>query len=447
MEFAELAVQKALSMGASEAEAYLQRARTTRVEYSKEIENLKTVESIGMNLRVALGKRTATFSTSILDESEISEAAAKAVKIAKVAPEDPHWKHVNKRFGKAPAEGYYDDTLEKLDYQEIVETLISAINRMKDYDKRVRPTRGFLTTSISKVSIANSYDEQSERKQTHIVVVMSTKAEENGMKSTGTEDQEARSWRAIDFEDLAIKAAEKAVKFLKAKSTSGGKMSVVFRNQIFANILGVILSGPINADWVQKGRSPLSNKLGNQIASENINLVDDGILSGGWHTKPFDDEGHPTQKTPVINDGILKNYIYDTYTALKDNVQSTGNAQRSYYWMNPQPSPNNLILKTGEASPEEIIRGTKRGIYIEDTIGEWLSNPISGNLNATITHGYLVENGELAEPVKGVVVSGNFYEILKEGIEIIGNDLRNSAQNYSPTVKLAELTIAGKQDR
>ncbi|MDH5780547.1 MAG: TldD/PmbA family protein, partial [Candidatus Bathyarchaeota archaeon] len=175
--------------------------------------------------------------------------------------------------------------------------------------------------------------------------------------------------------------------------------------------------------------------------------VDDGILRGGWHTKPFDDEGHPTQRTPVINDGILKNYIYDTYTALKDNVQSTGNAQRSYYWMNPQPSPNNLILKTGETSPEEIIRGTKRGIYIEDTIGEWLSNPISGNLNATITHGYLVENGELAEPIKGVVVSGNFYEILKEGIEIIGNDLRNSAQNYSPTVKLAELTIAGKQDR
>ncbi|MDH5462084.1 MAG: TldD/PmbA family protein, partial [Candidatus Bathyarchaeota archaeon] len=301
MEFAELAVQKALSIGASEAEAYVQRTRATRVEYSKEIENLKTVESIGMNLRVALGKRTATYSTSILDKSEIGEAAAKAVKIAKVAPEDPHWKNVNKRFGKAPAEGYYDDTLEKLDYQEIVETLISAINRMKDYDKRVRPTRGFLTTSISKVSIANSYDEQSERKQTHIVVVMSTKAEENGMKSTGTEDQEARSWQAIDFEDLAMKAAEKAVKFLKAKSTSGGKMAVVFRNQIFANILGVILSGPINADWVQKGRSPLSNKLGNQIASENISLVDDGILRGGWHTKPFDDEGHPTQRTPVIN--------------------------------------------------------------------------------------------------------------------------------------------------
>jgi PmbA protein len=334
--------------------------------------------------------------------------------------------------------------LENLGYSEIVETLISAVNHMKSYDKRVRPTRGFLATSISNVSIVNSYNESCERKETNIGVWMRTKAEEAGMKSTGTEHQQARFWKEISFEDLAVEAAEKAVKFLRAKPISGGEMSVVFRNQIFANVLGVILSGPINADWVQKGRSPLSNKLGNKIASENISLADDGIMSGGWRTKPFDDEGHPTQRTPVIEEGILKNYLYDAYTALKDNVESTGNAQRPYYWMNPQPSPNNLILKPGEASPQEIIRETKKGIYIEETIGEWLSNPVSGNLNATITHGYLIENGELTGPIKGVVISGNFYEILKDGMEIVGNDPRNSMQNYSPTVKLAQLTVTGK---
>ena len=444
MEFAELTVKKALGIGATEAEAYVQKVRTIRVEFSETIENFKTVESIGMNLRVALGKKTAMYSTSILDESEISEAAAKAVKIAKVAPEDPHWKHMNKKFGKASAEGCYDSTLENLDYQKIIETLISAINRMKGYDKRVKPTRGSFSTSMSNVSIANSYNENCERRETHISVLMSTKAEEAKMKSTGTEYQEARSWKEIDFEDLAVKAAEKAVKFLRAKPISSCKIPVIIRNQIFANILGVILSGPINADWVQKGRSPLSNKLGTQIASETIEIVDDGIMPGGWRTKPFDDEGHPTQRTPVIEDGVLKNYLYDTYTALKDDVESTGNAQRLRYWMNPQPAPNNLILKPREASPEEIICGTKRGIYIEDTIGEWLSNPVSGNLNATVTHGYLVENGELTEPIKGVVISGDFYEIFKNGIEIIGNDLRNNMQNYSPTVKLTQLTIAGK---
>jgi PmbA protein len=93
---------------------------------------------------------------------------------------------------------------------------------------------------------------------------------------------------------------------------------------------------------------------------------------------------------------------------------------------------------------EEIIRETKHGIFIEETIGEWLSNPVSGNLNATVTHGYCVENGELSEPIKGVVISGNFYELLKKGIESVGDDLRNSSENYSPTVKLAELTFAGE---
>lgn len=444
MELAELAVKKALSMGITEAEAYIQRAKTIRVEFAEEIENFKTAESIGMSLRVALGKKIAMYSTSILNESEISEAAARAVKIAKVAPEDPHWENMNKKFGKAPAEGYYDETIGNLDYQEIVETLSSAVNCMKSYDKRVRPTRGFLMTSVSNVSIANSYNESCERKETGIGVWMRTKAEEAGMKSTGTEHQQARFWKEINFEDLAEKASEKSVKFLKAKPISSAKMSVIIRNQVFANILGVILSGPINADWVQKGRSPLANKLGTQIASENISVVDDGIMYGGWRTKPFDEEGHPTQKTSVIESGVLKNYLYDTYTAAKDKVESTGNAQRPYYWMNPQPSPNNLILKPGEASPEEMTRGTKKGIYIEETIGEWLSNPVSGNLNATITHGYLVENGELTEPIKGVVISGNFYELLKNGIEIIGNDVRNSMQNYSPTVKLTQVTIAGK---
>lgn len=444
MELGEVAVKKSLNMGATEAEAYLQKAKIIRVEFAEEIESLKTVESMGIGLRVALGKKVAVYSTSMLNENEINEAAAKAVKIAKVAPEDQDWKHINKEFGKASADGYYDKTLETLDYHEIVETLDSAVNAMKSYDKRVKPTRGILEISISNISIANSYNEDSERRETGVTVWMRAKAEEAGMKSTGNEHQEARFWEEINFENLALKAAERAIKFLKAKPISSGKMPIIIRNQIFANILGVILSGPINADWVQKGRSPLSNKLGTQIASENIAIVDDGIRRRGWRTKPFDDEGHPTQRTPIIEKGVMKNYLYDTYTALKENVGSTGNAQRLRYWMNPQPSPSNLILKPGKAGPEEIIRETKRGIYVEETIGEWLSNPISGNLNATVTHGYLVKENELTEPVKGVVISGDFYELLKDGIEIIGNDLRNSRQNYSPTVKLTQLTIAGK---
>ncbi|MEM3699741.1 MAG: TldD/PmbA family protein [Candidatus Bathyarchaeia archaeon] len=444
MELCEFAVKKALSAGATEAEAYVQKSKQIRVEFAEKIESFKVTESTGLSVRVALNKKIATYSSSVLDENETSEAVTKAFKIAKVTPEDPNWRHMNTNFGKAPAEGYHDETLETLDYSEIVDTLLSSINIMKDFDKRVKPTRGILNLENSFTSLSNSSGQTCSRDETHLAVWMRAKAEDSGTKSTGTEHREARFWKEINFEDLALRAAERAIKFLKAKPIQSGKMSIIFKNQIFASILGVILSGPINADWVQKGRSPLSGKLGMELASENITIVDSGLLRGGWRTKPFDDEGHPTQKTPIIERGILKNYIYDTYTALKDDVKSTGNANRPYYWIIPQPMPNNLILEPGSASLEEIIQETKHGIYIEETIGEWLSNPVSGNLNATVTHGFLVKNGELTEPIKGVVVSGNFYEVLKGGIEIVGKDLINSVQNYSPTVKLSELTVAGK---
>lgn len=445
MEVGELAVKKALGLGATEAEVYTQKTRTICVEFDEKIENLRTTESLGIGLRVALGRKIATCATSILNEAEINEIATKTVKIAKVAPEDPDWKHMNKKFGKSPAQEYYDSTLEKLEHKEIIDKLTSAIDLMKNYDKRVKPTRGILNVSTSNTSILNSHNQSSERRESNIEVWMRTKAKEAEMESTGNEHQEARFWKEMKFEELAEKAAEKSIKFLKAKPIPSGQMTVVIRNQIFADIFGWILSGPINADWVQKGRSPLANKLGTQIGTEDISIIDDGLMPKGWRTKPSDDEGHPTQKTPMIENGVLKNYIYDNYTALKDKVESTGNALRPYYWVNPQPSPTNLILKAGRTAPEEIIRDTKKGVFVEETIGGWLSNPVSGNLNATISHGYLIENGELTEPLKGAVISGNFYELLKNGIEIVGNDLRNSAHCYSPTVKLTKLTLAGQE--
>lgn len=444
MEPAELAVSKASKLKATEAEAYVQRTKTIMVEFAEQIESFKTIESIGLGLRVGLGKRTAMYSTSILNGKEVGEAATKAVKMAKVAPEDPDWKHFNRKYGKTPVEGYYDSKLENMEYKEIVDRLLSSTALITEYDKRVKPTRGILMLGSSRTTIVNSYNESAERKETGITVWIRAKAVDSGMESTGNEHQEARFWKEIDFENLAVSAADKAVKFLKAKPMPGGKATVIFRNQIFANLLGIFLGPSVSADWVQKGRSPLAGKLGTKIASENITVIDDGTIRGGWGTCPFDDEGCPTQRTPIIEKGVLRNYLYDIYTSLKADAKSTGNAGRAGYWLKPQPSPSNLVLKTGDAEPEEMIRETKRGIYVDTTIGEWLSNPVSGNLNATITHGYRVENGELTKTLKGIVVSGNFYELLQKGIESLGKDLKNSAENYSPTVKLVGVTMAGE---
>lgn len=444
MELAERVVKAALKKGATEAEAFMQKAKTIQTEFTSHIESFKTVESVGIGLRVALGKRIAMYSTSILNPKEIGEVAGKAVKIAKVAPEDSNWKQMNRKFGKGQAEGYYDERLEGLGYDEIVSRLTDAAKLITDYDKRVKPARGFLSILTSNIMIANGNGDSAERKETSIRVWMRTKASESGMESTGNEHQEAKFWREMKFDDLAAKAAERAIRFLSAKSMPSVKTSLIMRNQVFADVLEVLLGPAINADWVQKGRSPLASKLGTEIASKNINVIDDGLMRGGWKTRLSDDEGCPTQRTPIIERGVLKSYVYDSYTALKANVESTGNAERFGYWVRPQPSISNLVFKKGNVYPEEMIQETRSGVYVEESIGQWLSNPVSGNLNATISHGHIVKNGKLVQPIKGVVISGNFYELLKGGFESIGNDLKNSGGTYAPTVKLAQVTIAGE---
>lgn len=444
MEMARQAVKKAARLGASEAEAYVQKSRTIRIGFAEEIQDVKTVESSGLGLRVCLGRRAAMYSTSILSEDEVGKAVERAIKIAEVAPEDPDWNHLNWRYDSSSAKGYFDKAIETIDHDEIMERLDQAIKIMSERDKRVKPTRGMLTLVSSKVSVANSYGEAAEDSGTLGAAWIRVKAEEAGLESTGSEHLEARSWEEIDLESMAVGAVDKAVKYLKARTIAGGEMPVVVRNQVAASILGVMLSTPINADVVQKGGSPLADKVGEQIASDNINIIDDGTIERGFGTRPFDDEGHPTQRTPIIDKGVLRGFLYDNYTALKDDIDSTGNALRRGYFAPPTPAPTNLILVKGKADHDDIIQDTKDGLYVDNVIGEWLSNPVSGNLNATVTHGYVIKNGELKEPVKGVILAGNFFDLLREGFEVMGGDTRNTSSNYSPTVKLSKLTVAGE---
>ncbi|MBD3192894.1 MAG: hypothetical protein GF308_19800 [Candidatus Heimdallarchaeota archaeon] len=439
----QLAVDKAIELGMSEAEAFIHQVKNIRVEFASEIHNLKTTESLGLGLRVANGKKTAMHSTSILTKEEVIKAVKQAVKIAKVTPEDPHWNHFNKIFAKTKIKGNYDKELNKVSYDEIVDKITTSINAVKDYNQNANLTRGSLDIIWSTISVVNNYQEMMEQKNTFVSTNMFVKVMEGG-ESTGSEHKEARAWKDIQFEQIAEEATKKAIKFQKAKSLKSQKMPVIFKNELFPSFLRLMIGSAINADSVQKGRSPLANKIDKETATQNVTLIDDGTLADGFGTKSFDAEGYPTQKLPIIVDGILRNFIYDSYTALKENKESTGNAQRRGYASRPSPGLNNLILEPGTASLEEMVQETKKGLFIESTIGEWLSKPTSGELNATVTHGLLIEDGECTEPVKGVIIAGNFWELLKNGFEIIGKDLRNSGRIYSPSVKLAELTIAGK---
>jgi PmbA protein len=442
MDFSELAVKKALKIGADEAEVYILKKNITKADFSSEIEMIKNTDTLGIGVRVAVGKKLGLHATSILAKDEVLDAVQKAVNIAKATPEDPNWNGFNKKFGETSVTKNYDKTLESLEYEAIIDKITGGINRASENDRKVKVTRGTLYINRGQISITNSYNDTISYKGSAISTYMSTKAIEGG-ESTGAKGQDVRFWKDLDYDEIADYAANQALQHIKAKPIESTKLPVIMRNQFACFMFGLMIGANVNAENIQKGRSTFAPKLDTQIADERITITDDGTMPGGYRTRPFDSEGHPTQKTSLIEKGVLKNFLYDNYRAMKANTKSTGNARRDYFQI-PNPSLNNFIIKPGTTSLEDMIKDTKKGFFIDRTIGEWLSRPTSGEMNATVTHGFLIENGELTQPVNNVIVAGNFFEILKDKIDTIGSDVTNNDHMYSPAIKVSEMTIAGK---
>ena len=445
MTYVEDAVKIALRKGASEAEVYMQDQTSLQVQFMGDDKDIKTVNSIGLGVRVALGKRLGLYSTSILSDNDVRKAVEMAIGIAKAAPEDEDWNHFNNRFGETSTSRLFDRDIPMLGPEEVVDMVDEAISVVREYDRRVQPSQGIVSATTNSVTFNNSNGEEIDRAGTMMVTYIYSKAEDAGKISTGYEFTQSRYIDDLNLRYVALQSAQRAIRFLNAQPVKSQEVPVVIRNKVFASILGVMLSTPINAYMVQKGASMLADKIGEKIAAEHVTVTDDGRLPGGLASSTFDDEGHPTQVTPIIEEGVLKNFIYDNYTALKDGTNSTGNGSRGGYGSSVQPSISNLILAKGDTGESELFSEVKQGLYVESVIGEWLSNAISGELNATVTHGYLIENGELTKPVKGVVIAGNFYEMLLNGIEAIGTDMQSSGSRYSPSVRISKLSVAGTQ--
>ncbi|NHJ47716.1 MAG: TldD/PmbA family protein [Asgard group archaeon] len=442
MTLGEKAVKKALKLGMDEAEAYISRTREIRVQYSSEIEAYKSVESLGFGIRVIKGKKIGLHSTTILNEAEMEKAVEKAVSIAKITPDDNNWTSLNKKQASSKVKGIYDDKIPLLEYDTIVEAVSSGIDRASENDRKVKVTRGMTLIFSGSTEITSNYYDTIKQNETYVFANITCKAVEGGI-STGSFTQQARNWDDINYFEIADKSAEQALKYVQAKPIESAKMPVIIQNRLFGSIFGLMLGANINSENNQKGRSTFATKKGTQIFDERINCVDDGLLDKGARTRKFDCEGHPTQKTSIIEKGVLKNFIYDSYRANKEQVKSTGNARRQYF-QTPNPAINNLVLQNGDTSLDDMIKDTKKGIFIERTIGHWLSRPASGELNATVTHGFLIENGELTQPINNVILAGNFFEVMKDKLDVIGNDITNNGFFYTPSIKFSELTIAGK---
>ena len=234
-------------------------------------------------------------------------------------------------------------------------------------------------------------------------------------------------------------AAERTLRRLGARKVKTAQVPIVFDPLVAASILEHIFEG-VNGDSVYRGASFLAGKLGQKIAGDNVNVIDDGTLRGGFGTSPFDGEGVPTRRTVVIENGVLKSYLLNTYTAKKLGMQTTGNASRGLAGT-PGIGPGNYFLQAGSKTPREITAGIPHGLYVTEFLGHGV-NLVTGDYSRGAS-GLWISGGELAYPVEEITVAGNLKELFFN-ISEIGNDLEFRGAVAGPTIRVDGLTVGGE---
>jgi PmbA protein len=333
---------------------------------------------------------------------------------------------------------YQATTEEKVAFQKAVEAAAFA------YDPRVKVSNfnGYFDVT-NQVFLANSQGFAGAYANTFAGGYIMVMAVDGDERAVGMGLKFGRSLAAINAEQIGREAGEQAVKLLGGKPVPTQTATVVYTPLAASGLLGA-LSRALTAEAMQRNRTFLQGKLGATVASDVVTLLDNARLPGGLATRPFDDEGNPTSATRLIDEGLFQAVLYDEYTARKEGVQSTGNAARSSHRSAPNLRPSNFYIQPGQVSPEELIAGVERGLYVVNTMNTHSINPVSGDYSVS-AQGFWIENGKLAHPVNNVTIALPMGEWLKN-VSVVANDLTFlpfEGSIGSPTIRVDGVMIGG----
>ena len=308
-----------------------------------------------------------------------------------------------------------------------------------------------------KVWIANSLGELITDDRIYTLYFVQAVASQNGMLQTGYHpvggliglelfDQEPP-------EAVARTAATEAIRMLTARRAPGGTMPVILSSEAGGTMVHEAVGHGLEADLASEGLSVYHKKIGQKIAGDSINIVDDATLPNRRGSFVFDDEGVPAERTSLVENGILKNYLYDRRMAMKDGVQSTGNGRRESYRHKPICRMTNTLILSGSDDPAGILRSTEKGLFVKK-MGGGQVNTVNGDFVFQINSAYLIENGRLGDPVRGAILTGNGPRVLQT-IDKVGKDLGFGigtcgkdgqgvpVGDAQPTIRIPELVVGG----
>ena len=435
------AVQRALKGGATDAECTISDGAEFEVNVRmREVESLKEAGSRGAGIRVLAGQRTGSSYTSDFSKQGIEKMVGAALDLAKITSEDPH-AGMPEEFGKFEGDlKLYDDAVAAIETEWKIARAIEAESSALSTDPRVTNSKGASFESHLGTRIfANSRGFAGSYRASSCGLAVQPVATQNGSTERDYWYTSSRTAAGLESaESVGRKAAERAVRRLNPRKIATQKAPIVFEPRTARALLGELFDA-VNGSAIYRHASFLTGKLGEKIASDELTVIDDATMPGLFGSSPFDDEGVAGRRTVVIDRGVLKSYLLNTYAARKLGLKTTGNASRGLSG-NAGVGPGNFYLEAGSKTPEAIIRGIRGGLYVTELIGA-SANTVTGDYSAGAA-GLWIENGELAYPVSEITIAGNLKQMLLD-LERAGSDLEFRSSVAAPTILIREMTISG----
>ncbi|MBN2244208.1 MAG: TldD/PmbA family protein [Candidatus Aminicenantes bacterium] len=438
---AEELVKKCLNLGADGAEVYIENSRDLSIEVRNgEVETVEESSSHGVGFRVFKAGKMAFSHCNDFTDASLDNAISRAVGFAGITTPDEN-NVLPTEMGITEVDGLYDPNIINVAMDEKI-TLAKQVEQIALEDPRITKSAGSgYGEGEGEIFLANSRGLSKNYKMSACSYGVSVVAEKGEQKSSGGEYCSRRFYSDLKKPmEIASKAAEKAYGMLDPRMVKTQKAAVIFDPDVGRSIFGGILAA-VNGERVLQGASFLMNSLDKKIASDLVNLIDDGTRPKGMASSPFDGEGVPTKKRTIVEKGVLKGFMYNTIAGKRAGVESTGNASRRGFTGIPGIGPHNFYMYEGDVSPEDIIAATDKGLLLKGLTGYGI-NPVNGNFSGGAS-GFWVENGKIMFPVKGITIAGTAFEMLNQ-IDMVGNDLDLNRSFAAPTFRIISMQIGGE---
>ena len=439
------AVSTGMKAGATAVESLVQSQNDLDAEI--ELSQINTVNQrtgTEIAIRLFIGKRMGSAFTNIPTKESVKDAVQLAIAAARVTTEDEDWISFPQPQDYSAVEGLWHSDVVKTKPSEIVNLTGRLITNAIASEPSLVVIGGGSGTSSFTRAYANSNGVKCAESGTVAYLAEAAIAQTESGATPYVQAYDVGRNLSLDLEDTVERVAEK-IRACKTKAKGKtGKYPVVFHPGAYSQLFNYTLMESVRGDNVARGKSKIADKIGDVIASELFTLVDDGLVPGGAATSIADDEGVPRQRTPIVEKGILRSFLWDTYWANKMGVQSTGNARRSMRQGLVEIGKTTIIVESGTRTIEEIIASLDYGYYVLDVQGAHSSNPESGDFSIVGNPAFLIENGKLIGAVDGLMVSGNIFDVLRNIVEVAKNPIKLLSW-MAPEIVVSSVNITAKE--